>query len=97
MGVQQGKIELTPVKGSSSVLQVCRDVDLKIQARNHAMTEKINRLDVSPVTSEVQPSQELSKLTTQNATTHQTRNGVVPARDIAASIDDFEAERLDLP
>ena len=30
MGVQLGKIGLTPAMGSSSVLLVCRDVGLKI-------------------------------------------------------------------
>jgi lipoprotein NlpI len=97
MGVQQGKIELTPVRGSSSVLQVCRDVDLKIQARDQAMTEKINRLDVSPVTSEVRRLTRALEADPQNAQLH-IKRGMASFQlvDIAASIDDFDqAERLD--
>jgi lipoprotein NlpI len=97
MGVQQGKIELTSVRGSSSVLQVCRDVDLKIQARDQAMTGKINRLDVSPVTSEVQRLTRALEADPQNAQLH-IKRGMASFQlvDIAASIDDFDqAERLD--
>ena len=96
MGVQQGKIELTPVRGSSSVLLVCCDVDLKIQARGHAMTEKINRLDVSPVTSEVQRLTRALEADPQNTQLHIKRGmALFQLGNIAASIDDFDrAERL---
>ena len=79
------------------MLQVCRDVDLKIQARDQAMTEKINRLDVSPMTSEVQRLTRALEADPQNAQLH-IKRGMASFQlvDIAASIDDFDqAERLD--
>ena len=61
------------------------------------MTEKINRLDVSPVTSEVQRLTRALEADPQNAQLH-IKRGMASFQlvDIAASIDDFDqAERLD--
>jgi tetratricopeptide (TPR) repeat protein len=96
MGVQQDKIELTPARGSSSVLLVRRNVGLNIQARGHAMTEKINRLDVSPVTSEIQRLTTALEADPQNTQLHIKRGmALFQLGNIVASIDDFDrAERL---
>lgn len=96
MDVHQGKIDLTQTRGRGSVLLVFRDLGLKIQARGHAMTENIRRLDISPVTSEVQRLTRALEADPHNTQLY-IKRGMASFQqgDIDASIDDFDrAERL---
>ena len=96
MGVPQGKMDLTQTVSSSRVLLVCRYVSAAIWARDIPMTENIRRLDVSPITSEIQRFTEALEADPQNTQLY-IKRGMASFQlgNIAASIDDFDrAERL---
>jgi tetratricopeptide (TPR) repeat protein len=96
MAVHRRKIDLTPTRGSSSVLLVFRYLSVKIQAKDHAMSENIRRPDVSPVLNDIQRLTRALETDPQNAQLY-IRRGMASFQlgDITASINDFDrAERL---
>ena len=90
------EIDLTPTRGSSSVLLVLHYLGVKIQAKGHAMSEDIRRPDVLTVLSDIQRLTRAIDTDPQNTQLY-IKRGMASFQlgNIAASIDDFDrAERL---